>query len=198
MSATKKGEELTHRETRYPERWRGGFGNLTPFQFMQRFSDEMDQLFNRLTDEFWLPERSFLRGRQEYFPLTTAAWSPAIEVLDRDDKIIVRADLPGIKPEDVKVELLNNGLCISGETKQEQEQEREGYYHSERSYGNFCRVIALPEGIKEDQVTANFNNGVLEVTMPQPEQRRRKQIQIQGEGKQGQVGVDTTKKSAKA
>jgi HSP20 family protein len=98
-----------------------------------------------------------------------AAWSPVIEVKEKEGKLLVTAELPGLKKEDVKVHIDGDMLVVEGERKQEKEEKREGYYRSERSYGNFYRSIPLPQGAKGDQTAAQFNNGVLEVTVPIPE-----------------------------
>jgi len=90
------------------------------------------------------------------------------------------AELPGLKKEDVKVHIDGDTLVVEGERKQEKEEKREGYYHSERSYGKFYRSIQLPEGAKLDQTSAQFNNGVLEVSVPIPESKpARKEIPVQ-------------------
>jgi len=110
-------------------------------------------------------------------------WSPAVEVAERDNKLVVTAELPGLNKEDVKVHVTDEGLVIEGERKQEHEENRGGIHRSERSYGHFYRLIPLPEGANAEQAQAQFNNGVLEVTIPIPEeQQRRRQIPVQGGG----------------
>jgi HSP20 family protein len=136
----------------------------TPFGFMRRFATDMEQLFEDFKG-FQVPS---LFGR-EFFPFTRefehVDWSPEIEVRQKDGEFIVRTDLPGLKKDDVKVELTDNLLTISGERKEEKEEKREGYYRSERSYGSFYRQIPLPEGAKTDTATAEFTDGVLQITM---------------------------------
>jgi HSP20 family protein len=85
-------------------------------------------------------------------------------------------DLPGLKRDDVKVELTEGLLTISGERKEEKEEKREGYYRSERSYGSFFRQIPLPEGAKTDTAKAEFNDGVLEITMQAPAREPQKRL----------------------
>jgi HSP20 family protein len=134
---------------------------------MRRFTEDMDRLFwgwGQTTPSAWGAE---------------TGWSPAIEVFERDNNLMVHADLPGCNKDDIKVELTDDGLIIQGERKREHEEKKEGYYRSERSYGNFYRLIPLPSEVKEDQIKANFNNGILEVTVPIPESaRKRREIPI--------------------
>ena len=138
------------------------FFGMSPFALFRRMNDEMDR---------WWPQ-SWGRG---------GGWSPAVEVREQDGKLMVHADLPGLKPEDVKVEIANGILSIQGERKQEHEENERGFYRSERHYGHFCREIPLPEGVDTDKIQAQFQNGVLEVTVPVPESAaNRRQIPIQG------------------
>lgn len=139
----------------------------TPFRFMRRFAEDMERLF----EDFQGVRVGSLFGR-EFFPFTKefehVDWVPKVEVLKHNGDLTVRADLPGLKKDDVKVELTDEALTISGERKEEKEEKREGYYRSERSYGSFYRCIPLPEGVKTDTAKAEFHDGVLEVTMQVP------------------------------
>ena len=98
--------------------------------------------------------------------LENVEWVPQIEVRQTDGTFMVRADLPGLTKDDVKVELTNKMMLISGERKEEKEEKQEGFYRTERRYGNFYRQIPLPEGVKTENTAAIFRNGVLEITMP--------------------------------
>ena len=119
-----------------------------------------------------------------------AEWSPQVEVTERDGQLVVRADLPGLNKDDVQVELRDEAIIIRGQRKQEREEKREGYYRSERSYGSFYRQIPLPKGIDTEKATANFNNGVLEVTMPVAQgEAQGRQLQIQDSQAGGQPQV---------
>jgi HSP20 family protein len=93
-------------------------------------------------------------------------WLPAVEIYEKDNTIIVRADLPGLTRDDVKIEITDQLLTIQGERKQEKEEKGEGYVTTERSYGTFFRQIALPEGASTDAAKATFKNGVLEIEVP--------------------------------
>lgn len=144
------------------------FFSASPFELVRRFSEEMERAF----ENFGLSRDSF-GGAQSTF------WAPSVEVFERENNLVVRADLPGLNKDDVKVEMTDEGLVIQGERKLEHEEKGEGFYRSERSYGQFYRVIPLPEGANTEQATAQFDNGVLEVAVPVPEsQRRRRSIPI--------------------
>jgi HSP20 family protein len=95
-------------------------------------------------------------------------WSPQVEIRKRDGDMIVRADLPGLKREDINVEIADGALTLSGERKEETEEKKEGFYHSERTYGGFFRSIPLPENVTPENATAKFENGVLEVKIAIP------------------------------
>jgi HSP20 family protein len=108
-----------------------------------------------------------------------ASWTPQVETFRRGDKLVVRADLPGMKREDVNVEIEDGVLTISGERSDEREEKSDEFYRSERSYGQFCRTIPLPQGVSSDQADATFKDGVLEVAFPSPKQQERKsKVQI--------------------
>jgi HSP20 family protein len=105
---------------------------------------------------------------------------PQIEVFERENQFVIGADLPGVKKDDLNIEVTNDMLTISGERRDERDENREGYRHSERRYGRFYRSIPLPEGVTADNVQANYQHGVLEITMPKPQREQRgRRIEIQ-------------------
>jgi len=112
---------------------------------------------------------------------TTSLWYPQIEVSERGGNLVVCADLPGIRKEDVHLEIHDDYLVLEGERRLENEENQGGVYRSERSYGRFYRTIPLPNGTNAEQAKANFKDGVLEVTLPLPtqEQRQGRRIEIQ-------------------
>jgi HSP20 family protein len=133
---------------------------ISPFgSLFSRWNAEMDRLF----EDFGIP--TYGRGitaRQH------SQWMPQIEVTQRGNDLLVRADLPGIKKDDVHVDIADNVLTIQGERRDERQEEREGWHRSEFSYGTFHRAIPLPEGAITDNAKASFKDGVLEVVIPAP------------------------------
>jgi HSP20 family protein len=105
-------------------------------------------------------------------------WIPAMDLLEEGDHYVLRADLPGVNEDDVKVELEDNVLTISGERKSEHEERKQGYYRVERASGAFSRSLTLPEGIDPDGIQARFQKGVLEVRVPKPEERKPRRVEI--------------------
>ena len=140
-----------------------------PFRMLERFAGDIEGVF----EDFGLG-RNWFGPRFGRSWLTTPSrtraelWAPEIEVSHQNNELVVRADLPGMKKDDVCIDVTENDITISGERRQEQETERGGLYRSERSYGSFCRTIPLPEGAMTDQAKASFKDGVLEVRMPAP------------------------------
>ena len=153
----------------------------TPFTLMRRFSEEMENLFG----DFGLG-RGWLTPVTDKINLVQGIWSPQVEMFERNGELVVRADLPGLTKDDVKVDIGAHGITIEGERKQEDKEEREGYYRSERSYGKFYRTLPLPEGVDADDAEATFRDGVLEVTMRAPKRTERKsrRVEIAGTGQQ--------------
>ena len=149
----------------------------SPFKLMRRFSEEMDRVFGDVFADLGTAPR---RRGGPGFGFPQAQWVPPIEVLERDDKLVVRAELPGLSKDDMKVEVTDDVLTIAGERREEHEETREGFRHSEWRYGRFSRSVPLPEGVSPEDVRCTFQNGVLEVTMPAPQRvERSRRIEIQ-------------------
>jgi HSP20 family protein len=177
--AEAKVKKEVNKETEGLVRWpgfdvpllHGSLFNMNPFALMRRFTEEMD--------------RSFLTK----VPGGDRFWSPAVEVKEVDGKFLVSAELPGLKKDEVKVEVADGNLVLEGERKQEKEEKGEGYYHSERRYGNFYRSIPLPEGAQLDKASAEFANGVLEVSVPIPKtEHKQREIPVHEGGKTKTAG----------
>jgi HSP20 family protein len=165
----------------------------SPFAMMSRMMDDMDRLFvdfglgpafgpalmpagglrtrteRQSTNRRGAAERAVARG----------SWMPAVELFTRGNELVARADLPGLKRDDVTVEIVEDQLVIHGERRNDREERGEGFFHSERSYGSFLRTIPLPEGTDPEGIAASFADGVLEVRVPLPKQEeRRKKVEI--------------------
>jgi HSP20 family protein len=144
-------------------------------------------------------DRMFRPFRSQFGADDLAGWSPSIEVFERDGKLIVHADLPGMSKDDVKIQVVNDQLIIEGERTREHIDDKGPIHRSERSYGSFVRSIALPEGANVDQAHAEFNNGVLEISVPIPEQKQARQIPIQtGSAERRQAAAETASASEKS
>jgi HSP20 family protein len=138
-----------------------------PFSLMRRFSEEMDQFFHNAF------------GRQQRGAI--GAWTPAVDVRERDGQLEVVAELPGIKREDVRVECTDDGLILEGEKREEREETKGGIHRSERSYGSFYRLVPLPPGAEPEKAKADFKDGLLTVRIPMSESKqRRRSIPIEG------------------
>jgi HSP20 family protein len=161
----KKREGIERRE--WPTKiQRGSYGAnplaASPFLLMRRFSEDIDRLFGSF----------FEAGPQRWgdWPsdLATSTFWPNIEVQHAGDKLLIHADVPGLKKEDLNVEVRDHELCISGERRSESERSGGDFYRTERSYGSFCRTVPLPEGAKPSTASATFENGVLKIEIEAP------------------------------
>jgi len=143
----------------------------SPFTMMRRMMEDMDRLFSPFATTQQAPrgQQGLQRGGQRALqPLSRGLWAPQVELFERGSNLVVRAELPGLSREDVDVEVDDDALVIRGERHNDVEDEHDGYYRSERSYGSFFRAIPLPEGVDASSCNASFKDGVLEVTLPKP------------------------------
>jgi HSP20 family protein len=139
------------------------------------FTQEFDRLLGSLFET---------RGRQ------AQRWVPAMDLVEADDHFVLKADLPGLAEDDVAIEVQDNVLTISGSREAEHERKEQGWYRLERSYGSFSRSLTLPDGVDADKVEANFDRGVLEVTIPKPEERKPRRISIGGANANGHKTIE--------
>ena len=134
-----------------------------PFTLLRQMTSELDRVF----DESAWPAFRWPSFRAKP-ALEATSWFPEIDVFEKGGRLITKIDLPGLKREDVKVEVADGHLAISGERKTEAEEKQEHFYRCEREYGSFYRAVPLPDGVKLEDVKATFSDGVLEVSIPLP------------------------------
>jgi HSP20 family protein len=152
-------------------------GAMTPIMPIMELRREMDQLFDRFFREPW-------SGNREWWPQETWArfgeLTPSVDLLENDKSITVRAELPGMEPGDVDIQLSGNVLTISGEKKESCEQKGEDYYHCERRFGSFRRSFELPTSADLDKIQAEFKNGVLNLTVAKTAEAKPRKVSIKG------------------
>ena len=138
-----------------------------PLRELSSLQNEMNRLFNTVVDSPAAGGAAPLRR-----------WIPAMDLVEGGDQFVLRADLPGMKQEDVSIEFEDNVLTIAGERKAQHEEREEGFHRVERAFGSFSRTLTLPKGIDPEAISARFEDGVLEVTIPKPEERKPRRISI--------------------
>lgn len=149
-----------------------------PFSEMQNLRRQMDKMFEELG---------------QVNADLTQTWTPAIELQDTNESLILRAEIPGIEGKDLDVHVTREAVSIAGETRQERKTDERGYFRSEFRYGKFQRIIPLPVPIQNDQVQAEFKNGILTLTLPKVEEVKQKVVKINlGESKGAIAGSESS------
>lgn len=156
-----------------------------PFRELRTLNDEMNKLFNVVPA---VERGEFARG----------AWSPSVDIFEDQDRLIVEAELPGMKREDFEISVENNILTLKGERKFEKKTEGDNYHRVERSYGSFTRQFTLPQTITADGATADFDNGVLRVALPKREETKARKIEIKTSAASAPKTIEAESKSANA
>ena len=165
----------------------------SPFAVMRRLSDDMDRFFENFGMGRMFGRGWPFAGSQGTFPEGATFWSPDIEMYEEQGKLVVEAELPGMRKEDVQVQLEGDAIIISGERRHESRDRQAGRYMSERSYGTFHRVIRLPDGADAETANATFRDGILRVEMPLNQRAGGRRLEI-GDGgpSQQQQGLQET------
>lgn len=148
-----------------------------PWDVFDWFGSDMNRLFGRR-----FLHRMF--GDEE-FPAAAAEWMPAVDVEDKVDQVVVRADVPGVKPQDIKVTMENGVLTLSGERRSESEEKGKDFTRMERTYGKFFRSFTLPQGAEADRISATAKDGVLEVVVPKSAKTQPRQIEVKSSSSAG-------------
>ena len=162
------------------EKWRPSRGMVPwqPIRAMEEMERRCDEMFGR----------GFLPSMWRRFPLEERGWAPALDVFEKEDKFVVKAEIPGMKEEDIDVSVVGDMLTIKGEKKSETEVKEEDYYCCEHSYGSFSRSIALPSTVDATKIEAAYENGILEVSLPKAPEVKPKKIAISAK-KKGKTGA---------
>jgi HSP20 family protein len=147
------------------ERWRPGW-RLRPWRPFR----ELEEMEQRLEEIFGRPWRRL--------PTEERGWAPPIDVFEKEDKFVVKAELPGMKREEIDVSVVGDTLTIKGERKSESEVKEEDYYCSERVYGSFLRSITVPTAVDVEKIEASYENGVLEVSLPKAPEVKPKKVEV--------------------
>jgi HSP20 family protein len=160
-----------------------------PFRELRSLQDEVNRLFSN----------SFSRGGGSGDnELMRGAWSPSVDIFENKDQIVLEAELPGMKPEDVNISIENNVLTIHGERKFEKKDEGDNFHRVERSYGSFTRSFTLPPTVSSENAQAEFENGVLRLTLAKREEAKPRRIEIKAGGGAQPKTIETEAKSEKA
>ncbi len=143
---------------------------LTPYEpwsLVDRLEREMERSLESM--------RRLIRPEEE---TAAAVWAPSVDIKEESNRYVVQADLPGVKPEDIEVTLQNGVLTIKGERQTEAKEEKENYRRIERFYGSFFRRFSLPESVEEEKIEANYDKGVLTVSIPKKPEVQPKKISV--------------------
>jgi HSP20 family protein len=138
-----------------------------PFRELRSLQDEVNRVFSS----------SFGRGGNES-GMMRGAWNPSVDIFENKDQIVLEAELPGLKPEDVNISIENNVLTIHGERKFEKKDEGDNFHRVERSYGSFTRSFTLPPTVSSENVDASFDNGILRLALAKREEAKPRRIEI--------------------
>jgi HSP20 family protein len=141
-----------------------------PFRDLRSLQDEVNRLFSTNMSRAF-GEEGIARG----------AWNPSVDIYENKDQIVLEAELPGMKREDFDLSIENNVITLRGERRFEKQDDGDNYHRVERSYGSFARSFTLPQTVQADEVSAEYRNGVLRVTMPKREEVKARRIEVAGE-----------------
>ncbi len=140
-----------------------------PFRDVMSLQDRMNRLFDQALSRTRTDDEE---------GLTASTWSPAVDIFETPDSIVMKAELPGVRRENIDIQVRENTLTLKGERKFEREVKDENYLRMERSYGTFQRAFSLPAVVQQDKIKAVLKDGVLEVSMPKAEEAKPQQVKI--------------------
>ncbi len=138
-----------------------------PMREMTTMHDRFNRMFSDMFPSTWFDEEMRLNN-----------WHPAVDIYDQDDKVVIKAELPGVDKKDINVDLKDRVLTLRGERSHESEVKEEKFYRKERAYGKFERSFTLPAGLDPEKISADFKDGVLKIEIPKPEEEKPKKIAV--------------------
>ena len=153
------------------ERWKPQVGSVTrwdPFVELLDMRKDLDRVFG-----------SFFGATPAGMATTEGVWAPAVDIYENKDGFVVKAELPGMKQEDIQITIVDNALTLKGERRRENEVRDEGYTRIERAYGTFQRALVLPSVVDASKVRAKYKDGILEIELPKKEEAKPKEIKVQ-------------------
>jgi HSP20 family protein len=139
-----------------------------PFKDLLTLQDRMNRLFDESV-------RNVKTGDEA---LSTAIWSPAVDIYETDDEVVVKAELPEVNQKDIDIQIESNTLTLRGERKFNKETKKENFHRIERAYGTFSRSFTLPGTIDQERISADYKDGILKISMPKREETKPKQIKV--------------------
>lgn len=140
----------------------------TPWREMTSFHDRINRLFD---EPVFRPALLDKEG-------SLSEWSPRVDIYDRDEAIVIKAELPGMEKKDIDIDIEGGILTLKGERSHEEEVKENNYYRKERSFGKFHRAFKLPEDVDPEKIKADFKNGILKIDIPKPEERKPRKITV--------------------
>jgi HSP20 family protein len=139
-----------------------------PFRNVMSLQDRINRMFNEAFPRTW-------EGGED---IAIRDWNPAVDIFEKNDAIVIHAEIPGVKKEDVSVEFKDGVLSLKGQREFDKEVKEDNYYRRERSFGSFQRSFTLPDVVDVEKIKANFKDGVLEIEIPKLEEKKPKQIEV--------------------
>ena len=147
-------------------------------RMLDRFDQMIGEMWARPFSGAWPSFPSLLRPSRALLGESLQLRVPAVDLFEEDDEVVLKAEVPGLSKEDIKIDLTDSMVTISGEKKKEEEVKEEAYTYSERSYGSFSRSLQLPCAVKADKGKATFKNGILEVKLPKTEDAKKRHVTV--------------------
>lgn len=170
---SQQGQQKGGQQELQPRRAGRAGGAIRPFE-------EFERIYEGLFPRGWLSPFRMFDMPERMMPSMATPRMPAVDVIDHENEIVIRAEVPGVNKEDLDISMSDHTITIRGRSHEEQKEEKEEYYYHEMSYGEFSRTVSLPTDVDAENAKATCKNGILELTLPKIETAKRKSIRIEG------------------